>query len=137
MSASWLIHFFRRHEQDDPARSVPALDFLEGLPIAVAAEIHAVLDAVAQAPPPAFSGGGKWQAMHGDMAGFYEVRVPTSIENHRLFCLLERNADDIGGPSLICISGSTKPVRAPARPRDYAQARKLRDEFRRRRTVLS
>jgi len=27
------------------------------------------------APPPRFSGGGKWEAMHGDMAGYYEVRA--------------------------------------------------------------
>jgi hypothetical protein len=38
-------------------------------------EIQAVLEAVAAAPPPSFSGGGKWEAMHEDMAGFYEVRV--------------------------------------------------------------
>lgn len=55
--------------------AVPALEFLDGLPSKVAAEIHAVLDAVAAAPPPSFSGGGKWEAMHGDMAGYYEVRV--------------------------------------------------------------
>jgi len=29
----------------------------------------AVLSAVADAPPPAFSGGGKWEAMHDEMAG--------------------------------------------------------------------
>jgi hypothetical protein len=34
-----------------------------------------VLDAVAAAPPPAFSGGGKWEAMRGKMAGYYEVRA--------------------------------------------------------------
>ena len=26
-------------------------------------------------PPPSFSGGGKWEAMHDDMAGYFEVRV--------------------------------------------------------------
>src|SRR2546429_7522242 len=29
--------------------------------------------------------------------------------NHRLFCLLERNADDLGGPSVICLDGLSKP----------------------------
>ncbi len=45
-----------------------------GCPTNVRATIFAVLDAVADAPPPRFSGGGMWEAMHGDMAGFYEVR---------------------------------------------------------------
>jgi hypothetical protein len=71
----WRIHFFRRHRADDPAETVPVRDWLDGLPVRVAAEIPAVLDAVAAAGPPAFSGGGKWRAMHGEMAGFYEIRV--------------------------------------------------------------
>jgi len=60
----WRIHFFQRHIDDDAARVVPSIDFLDGLPDKVAAEIHAVLDAVADDPPPSFSGGGKWEAMH-------------------------------------------------------------------------
>jgi hypothetical protein len=75
MSEPWLIHFFQRHRDDDPARPVPTVDFLDRLPDKIAAEIQAVLGAVAAAPPPSFSGGGKWEAMHEDMAGFYEVRV--------------------------------------------------------------
>jgi len=42
-----------------------------------------VLDAVAEAPPPAFSGGGKWEAMHDEMAGFYEVRIQGGGMNQR------------------------------------------------------
>jgi len=34
-----------------------------------------VLEAVTTAPPPSFSGGGKWEAMHDDMAGYFEVMV--------------------------------------------------------------
>jgi hypothetical protein len=30
--------------------------------------------AVAAAPPPQFSRGGKWEAMHGDMTGYCEIR---------------------------------------------------------------
>jgi hypothetical protein len=90
----WRIHFFQRDAADDPKRDVPAMDFLESIPPSVAAEIHAVLDAVAAAPPHSFSGGGKWEAMHGDMAGYYEVRVQGGGMNHRLFCVLERDAED-------------------------------------------
>lgn len=56
--------------------SVPAIEFLEGCPIKIAANLLAVLDAVADAPPPQYSGGGKWEAMHGSMGGYYEVQPP-------------------------------------------------------------
>lgn len=135
MPEPWLIHFFQRHRGNDPARPVPTIDFLDGLPDKVAAEIQAVLEAVAAAPPPSFSGGGKWEAMHEDMAGFYEVRVHGGGANHRLFCLLDRNADDLGGPSLICLDGLSKPVRSAASPRDYRRVRQYAAEFRKHRTV--
>jgi hypothetical protein len=132
----WRIHFFQRHGADDPAGTVPAIDFLDGLPVKVAAEIHAVLVAVAAAPPPAFSGGGKWEAMHGEMAGFYEVRVQGGGQNHRLFCVLERDALDLGGSSIVCIGGLSKPRRTAAHPRDYRKIRRYGAEFQKRRNVL-
>lgn len=113
----------------------PTITFLESLPDKLAAEIQAVLEAVAAAPPPAFSGGGKWEAMHDEMAGVYEVRVQGGGANHRLFCLLERNAEDLGGPSIVSIGGLSKPVRSAADPRDYRRIRQYSDEFRQRRTV--
>jgi len=33
----WLIHFFQRAGRDDPARAVPAVEFLDGLPVKVRA----------------------------------------------------------------------------------------------------
>ena len=51
----WLIHFFQRDTSDDPGSSVPAMDFLATVPVNVAAEMHAILEAVSEAPPPAFS----------------------------------------------------------------------------------
>ena len=133
----WLIHFFQRHRADDPQREVPAITFLDAVPVAVRAEIHAVLEAVAEAPPPSFSGGGKWEVMHDEMAGFYEVRVKgADRKNHRLFCVLERHAADLGGSAIVVIDGLSKPVRAAAKPKDYTRALKHRAEFRQRRTVL-
>ena len=78
-----------------------------------------------------------WKAMHGEMAGFYEVCVQGSDANYRLLCVLDRNADDLGGPSVICVYGFSKPKRQEARARDYRQARKYRDEFERTRRVFS
>jgi hypothetical protein len=112
------------------------MEFLDSLPTKVAAEVHAVLNAVVHAPPPSFSGGGKWEAMHDEMVGYFEVRVQGGRANHRLFCLLERDAIDLGGPTVVCLGGLSKPFRTGADPRDYRRIRQYGDEFRRRRTVL-
>lgn len=135
----WLIHFFQRSHSDDPEAHVPALDFLDSgeLPQKVISTFHAVLHEVAKAPPPSYSGGGYWEAMHGEMSGIYEVRVAGGGKNHRLFCLLDRNADDLGGPSIIVLGGLSKPRRSPARPRDYRRIKQFRDEFSRNRLVLN
>jgi hypothetical protein len=137
----WRAHFFRRHIQDDPRQSVPAREFLDRLSPAVAAKLIAVVRAVVDAPPPAFSGGGKWEAMHDDMQGYYEVRVDGPQRRHyRLFCLLERNGASVGlgGPSLVVITGLDKAFRTVLSPEDYASVRRLGSEYQRRnpRSVL-
>lgn len=134
-ASTWQIHFFQSDAGGDTAASVPALEFLEALPVKVAAEMHAVLTAVAEAPPPAFSGGGKWEAMHGVMAGLYEIRTQAAGWNHRLFCVLDRG-QDLGGPSIVCIDGLSKPPRSAASARDYRRVRQYAAEFQKRRTVL-
>lgn len=136
MADPWLVHFFQRHADDDLDEAVPAIEFLDSVPLKVRAEIHAVLDAVAEAPPPAFSGGGKWEAMHDDMAGLYEIRVQGGGMNHRFFCVLERDAEDLGGSSIVAIDGLSKPKRSPANPKDYRRALKHRREFVKHRKVL-
>jgi hypothetical protein len=74
--------------------------------------------------------------MHDDMAGLFEVRVQSSGANHRLFCILERNADDLGGSSIVCLGRLSKPVRSPADPRDYRKIKQYAAEFQKRRSVL-
>jgi hypothetical protein len=71
----WAVEFFQRHANDDANETVPAQGFLDAVPERFAAKMVAVVQAVAAAPPPAFSGGGMWEAMHDEMAGIYEVRV--------------------------------------------------------------
>lgn len=135
-SGPWLIHFFQRHKTDDARQKVPARDFLESCPTKVQAVMMAVLDAVAAAPPPAFSGGGKWEAMHGKMSGFYEVRVNGPNRHHyRLFCLLERNGAEVGlgGPSIIIITGLEKSFMTKISDADYGAVLDLAVEFRSRR----
>jgi hypothetical protein len=64
--------YFRRHRDDDPGQREPGREALRSFP-PVRAKMAAVLTAVATAPPHRFSGGGYWEAMHGEMTGYYEV----------------------------------------------------------------
>ena len=93
----------------------------------------AVLRAVADAPPPAFSGGGYWEAMHGDMSGYYEVRIDGPKRTHfRLFCMLERagGAHGLGGPSIVLLTGMVKVFKTTFSKADYKKLRDLGDEYR-------
>lgn len=94
---------------------MPGEEFLEGLRPKVAARFDVVLDTVRRAPPPQFSGGGFWEAMHGTMNGYYEIRItgPGRMQ-HRLFCILD-NADQEGlerrgfdKPQIAVINGLSK-----------------------------
>ncbi len=110
-------------------------EFLDGCPTKVAANLLAVLEAVADAPPPQYSGGSKREAMHGDMGGYYEVRATgPSREQFRLLCLLE-NADDkelarrgLNRPAIAVIAGLRKPWRTTFGERDYRAVQRLGDD---------
>lgn len=124
----WRIHFFQRHKADDAGVAVPGKEFLLACPEKVRATMFAVLNAVAEAPPPAFGGGGKWEAMHGDMSGYYEVRVDGPKRHHyRLFCVLERDGGNLGlgGPSVVIITGKDKPFQSKLPDADYEDVRRL------------
>lgn len=86
------IVFFQRHILDDINESTPGQDFLNEIcPEGVRRTFRAVLIAVAKAPPKRFAGGGYWEAMHGEMSGWYEVRVNGPKRRHyRLFCLCRK-----------------------------------------------
>jgi hypothetical protein len=96
----------------------------------------ATLEAVADAPPPRFSGGGKWEAMHGDMNGYYEVRAQgPKREQFRLFCILE-NAEQVElerrglpRPAIAVITGMRKPWMTKFSDRDYKKVRRLGDAY--------
>ena len=127
---AWHIVYYKA-----PDGSVPAIDFLDDCTTKVAANLLAVLDAVAEAPPPQYSGGGKWEAMHGTMGGYFEVRGSGPGRGQfRLFCLLE-NADPaelrrrgLPGPALVVITGLRKAWRTALREIDYRAVRVLGDD---------
>ena len=124
------IVYFQRHAHDDPGRGVPGQDFLRGCPTNVRAKITAVLIAVAAAPPKRFAGGGYWEAMHGDMTGWFEVRVDGPQRSHyRLFCLLDYAANGRDRPLLVVVDGRRKAFRTTLSESDYAQIRALGEEY--------
>lgn len=119
-----------------PDGTAPALEFLDHCPNTIDAQFTAVLDAVAAAPPPRFSGGGKWEAMHGSMGGWFEIRLTgPGREQFRLFCLLENGTEDeqsrrgLQRPALAVITGMRKPWRTTFSERDYQRVRELGDEY--------
>jgi len=124
------IVYFRRHTSDDPMQACPGQAFLDSCPPGVRAKFRAVLIAVATAPPKRFAGGGYWEAMKGDMAGWFEVRVDGPKRHHyRLFCRLDYEAKDASRPLLVMITGLDKPFRTELSNADYARVRKLGNEY--------
>lgn len=131
LTSPWAIVFFQRHPDDDRSQSVPGAEFLESCPIGVRADLVAIVKAVAEAPPMRFAGGGQWEAMHGDMAGYYEARTRGPRKRlYRLFCLLDREAPGLPGPSLVIITGMDKPNESAFSQADYRRVRNLGDEYR-------
>lgn len=124
------IVYFRRHKNDDPHQSIPGRDFLDGCPTKVRATMRAALVAVATSPPKRFAGGGYWEAMKGDMTGWFEVRVNGPKRHHyRLFCRLDYDAVNRDKPLLVVITGRDKPFRTELSASDYAAVRALGDEY--------
>jgi hypothetical protein len=94
--------------------------------------MDAVLIAVAAAPPKRYAGGGYWEAMKGDMTGWFEVRVDGPKRHHyRLFCRLDYEAKNTGRdkPLLVVVTGADKPFRTELGAADYAAVRALGDEY--------
>ncbi len=127
------VAFFRRHRQDDTDQAVPGRQFLNACPVEVRATMRAVLTQVAAAPPKRFAGGGYWEAMKGEMTGWFEVRVDGPRRHHyRLFCRLDYQAEDRPKPLLVVICGLDKPFRTQLSDADYQHVRDLGIEYLRR-----
>ena len=129
----WVVVYYTAPDGTTPARV-----FLDNCPGKIAAEFTAVLDAVAGAPPPRFSGGGKWEAMHGAMGGWYEIRLTgPGREQFRLFCILENGTHaelarrGLQRCAIAVITGMRKPWRTTFSERDYQHVRNLGDEHHR------
>jgi Txe/YoeB family toxin of Txe-Axe toxin-antitoxin module len=115
---------------------VPAEEFLDACPTKVDARFSAVLEAVRSAPPPQFSGGGFWEAMHGDMGGYYEIRLTgAGRRQYRLFCILDNGTPEelaergFDQPQIAAITGMVKEPGTRFASRDYLKVRKLGNEY--------
>jgi hypothetical protein len=123
------VVFFRRRHEDDADQAVPGREFLNACPAKVRATMRAVLTQVAAAPPKRFAGGGYWEAMKGEMTGWFEVRVNGPRRHHyRLFCRLDYEPKDRPKPLLIVICGLDKPFRTQLADADYQRVRDLGEE---------
>ncbi|NJC69163.1 hypothetical protein HC031_05440 [Planosporangium thailandense] len=124
------VVYFRRHRDADPSESIPGREFLRACPAAVRAKMMAVLVEVAAAPPKRFSGGGYWEAMKGEMAGWFEVRADGPKRHHyRLYCLLDYEAKGVPRPLLVVVAGLDKPFRTALSDADYKGVRMLGQEY--------
>src|SRR5579863_4623562 len=124
------VAFFRRHQDDAPDQSAPGRNFLNSCPPKVRATMRAVLIEVAAAPPKRFAGGGYWEAMKGEMTGWFEVRVDGPRRHHyRLFCRLDYEAHGRSKPLLVVICGLSKPFRTQLSGADYECVRELGREY--------
>lgn len=125
------VVFFKRRPDDDPTESAPGYEFLSACPTKVEATMYAVLEAVAAAPPNRFAGGGYWEAMHGDMTGWFEVRVDGAKPrmHYRLFCRLDYTAEGADRPLLVVIAGLSKPRGTTLSEGEYSDVRDLGDEY--------
>lgn len=124
------IVYFRRHASDDPSQTEPGRAALNSYPTSVRAKIRTVLVAVAAAPPKRFAGGGYWEAMKGEMSGWFEIRADGPGRHHyRLFCLLDYAAQGREKPLLVVVDGRDKPFRTTLSASDYASVRRMGEEY--------
>lgn len=116
----WQIEFFK----DPRSGRVPGREFLDEIPDEPAAELLATLKAVEGTRPPfAFRGGARWQAMHGDMSGWFEARDKHRKLLYRLFVRLDREAPGLSHRTIVVVDGGAKPNETAFTEQFYAERR--------------
>ena len=104
----------------------PGEEYLNSCPPGIRGRFLTLLVEISKAPPFRFSGGGLWEAMHGEMTGWFEIRIDSSKLNHyRLFCVLDHEAVNYEQRLLVVITGRTKRYRTALPHSEYRKIRKL------------
>lgn len=111
--------------QTEEFRHLDPLLMLERLPPGERAKFYAIVTAVRSVPLGSFSGGGYWEAMHGEMRGLFEIRYRGKRPwLNRFFCSVN---GELGRISIL--AGVRKKDGEVISPRTYAEIRALSDEL--------
>lgn len=115
-----------------PDGTVPARAYLDSVPPRIRARIINVAIVVAETPPKRFAGGGMWEAMHGKLAGWFEIRVDGAPNrtHYRMYCLIDSRAEGHNRPLLVLVDGRTKAFRTTLSDADYAAVKAMGDDYR-------
>lgn len=71
-----------------------------------------------------------WEAMGGDMTGWFQAKVDGPNRSHyRLFCRLDYEAQGLDKPLLVIITGLVKPFKTEFTALQYRKVRELGDEY--------
>lgn len=124
-NAPHSIEFYK----DPSDGSIPSLETFSTWPNKVAKKILPIVAAVAEAPPTKFAGGGKWEAMHGECTGMFEVRAKVDGIHYRFFCVLDLEAANSDRPLLTVLDADSKPDRTVFPAGRYEDLVSLRDEY--------
>lgn len=105
-------------------------EYLNSCPRGIRGRFLTLLVAISEAPPFRFSGGGFWEAMHGEMTGWFEIRIDSTKSKHyRLFCVLDHEAVNYEERLLVVITERTKKYRTTLEPNEYRKIKKLGVEY--------
>ena len=82
----------------------------------VAVKFFALVDAICE-EWPRFAGGGYFEAMHGSMSGYFEIRLRLASTNFRFIC----KPVELDQQFLVVIAFMAKPIRTGFRPKQYQE----------------
>jgi hypothetical protein len=122
----------------------PAIEYLiaDVMPDAVRRELLETVAAVTKMAPPRYpTSTPRWKIMHKDkkkgakgvdMSGICEARDKHAKLLYRLFCVIDRDATQHGlaAPSLVLLSGVTKPDHAVVPSSEYQLVDQYRNDYR-------
>lgn len=111
--------------QSENYRHLDPLSMLRAMPPGERAKFYAIVTAVRSSPLGTFSGGGYWEAMHGEMSGLFEIRFRGKRPwLNRFFCTVIK---DLG--KITILAGVRKKDGEAIRLKTYAEIRLLSDEL--------
>jgi hypothetical protein len=119
----WTIEFYLAADLRTPGSA-----FLNGCP--VGRRLEAIIESVRAYPPYKYPTTLMWHAMRLDMKGIHEARARNRNLLHRLFCVLDKDQENIlGGPAIIVLGGGTKPMNSAMDSDVYEAILEAKDRY--------